>query len=747
MDKTYYSGVDEEVMKIETTFSDRFVYSYNYIPLEVKLDDGKPSITHGQMKVMKFIFRKAEGGKALSENEVRNRIHKILEHLNNPEGKQIIKELLNPVLHKGKKVNKIPPATTCPDEDSDQIKLNTLLAMLRSEVGYLFLDRTRIRPKGFAIGEHVYTLSLAPGEEIIIEQKTFSKKEATYEEINEQDMEFDLELSSTLNTEISEGMDSQQSKSENTKFGISGEAGIQAEIVKIGVSPSYSNDVNEASSKTARDSLKNSSTSSSKVASKYRAQHKITFKVATEQRFETSSKRTIRNPNKYSPIDLHYFKILNRLEMTQERTGIRLCWTPTIKDPGYDLSERIRKGKEEIYEKYTKGITLPEKPEEPVKAEAAPKVVPSGQVEADRWGTLRDMRADYEVGVYIPQGYEWDGDKQFVKDSLQVYLVSVDNQVATWIVGEPWEDGPNHRIVLKVHVGAGCFTDGHIYLSTAARFLPVPTGQDAYTEDYNKWQDAMKEWQQKVNDILIKSNVEAEKEAKEFEEKTLASVKPYNEFFNRLIRLYFPAFLKDESWEVELWNKIFDWGLSSVEMFPGWWSDLPMREPSGDPCSIMNASYAKLYLPIRMGYEKIALSLIYTGLSKSLRYPESQELYNMINRIVDNLESYRTQYFGSNEININDDNENTNVSERIQTIGKWMEYMPTDGTHIEVSLGVSNACDKFSKSEFDNSDAFGKAEIDELLQNVELKKNVTGNIKSAEVKVFVDTGNVEDRHL
>ena len=65
---------------------------------------------------------------------------------------------------------------------SDEIDPAALLRMLRSEVGYFFLDRTRIRPKGFALGEHIYTLSLAPGEEVVIEQKTFSKKEATYEE-------------------------------------------------------------------------------------------------------------------------------------------------------------------------------------------------------------------------------------------------------------------------------------------------------------------------------------------------------------------------------------------------------------------------------------------------------------------------------------------------------------------------------------------------------------------------------------
>src|SRR6185295_12248797 len=44
-------------------------------------------------------------------------------------------------------------------------------ALLASDIGYAFLDRTRIRPAGFALGEHVYALGLAPGEEVILEQK------------------------------------------------------------------------------------------------------------------------------------------------------------------------------------------------------------------------------------------------------------------------------------------------------------------------------------------------------------------------------------------------------------------------------------------------------------------------------------------------------------------------------------------------------------------------------------------------
>src|SRR5262249_13742423 len=54
--------------------------------------------------------------------------------------------------------------------------LEALAGLLQPTIGYAFLDRTRIRPAGFAIGEHIYAIGLAPSEEIVLEQKTFTKR-------------------------------------------------------------------------------------------------------------------------------------------------------------------------------------------------------------------------------------------------------------------------------------------------------------------------------------------------------------------------------------------------------------------------------------------------------------------------------------------------------------------------------------------------------------------------------------------
>ena len=44
-------------------------------------------------------------------------------------------------------------------------------------------------------------------------------------------------------------------------------------------------------------------------------------------------------------MQLHYFKMLQKLELSQERYGARLCWTPCLQDPGREVWKRLRDGR------------------------------------------------------------------------------------------------------------------------------------------------------------------------------------------------------------------------------------------------------------------------------------------------------------------------------------------------------------------------------------------------------------------
>jgi hypothetical protein len=396
-----------------------------------------------------------------------------------------------------------PPTNPDPDD------VALLEQLLKSELGHLFLDRTRIRPKGFVLGEHLGSLSLAPGEEVVVEQKTFTKREAAYEDVSESERQFDLELSSTLSTELSEGLDRAQNHTEQTAFQSATSVGAEAratlfDIVDVGANVkqdlSFSQNVTDASSQTARRSIKDNATHSAKVASKYRAMHKTTFRVSTEDRFESTSKRVLRNPNPYSAIDLHSFKIMKRVELTQERFGVRMCWAPAVADPAAEVITRIELGRKTIIDRVMGALELPPRPPEPAKPNYPTRVETSAEKEADKWGVTGDMSADYDLPIDIPTGYVWIGDTAEVRLLSSVWGRPPEN-MGWYVVGTPWvADG---KLWVRIHVGAGSWIGGpKVFMQARAKFVPKAADDDPeYKAAYQKWLGDVARWEADVAEL------------------------------------------------------------------------------------------------------------------------------------------------------------------------------------------------------------------------------------------------------
>jgi len=605
-----------------------------------------------------------------------------------------------------------------------------LTPLFKSEVGYLFLDRTRIRPKGFAIGEHVYSLSLAPQEEVILEQKNFSKRQITYEEENQQERQFDIELSSTLSTEIQEGLQLQKNLSNTTGFTVGGGASGEVKGVPVNASINYSNNTSEANNETKTRSVKESSNTSSKVASKYRTFHKTTFKISTEVGFETTSKRTIKNPNKCTPIQLHFFKILQRLDMNQERYGVRLAWTPVMKDPGFDFYERIKKGREEIINKELQKVEIPPRPElvvsgQPKEFETSPPVDTSA-----KWGAMCDMSADFDVPIQIGNGFIWNNDSEYVINSVELIANNVSRGHVASVLGRPWEEG--NTVKLRVHVGVdwkspfgGC---GKLYIK--ARAIGVPTPSPA---EYEEWRGKMNEWQQTVNNLTQEAKEKGQRNADAWEQDVIRRLNPIEEITQRIVNQYFPFDIRNENWEIDLWREIFDWDSASYLIYPGWWSDLPMRDYTKDTTYFINASWAKLYLPVKLGYERIALRWIF-GKSISPLNPPKEAIFT---KIVQDIETFRTTNFGSKETNIINEGNNLDggeLKEKFITLGRWTEMLPTDGTHTEVIQSITNACDYYTKDEIEDANLRRTG----LIESQNLENQIKSKISSM-LKIPIDT--------
>ncbi|MET3699408.1 hypothetical protein SAMN05877753_11147 [Bacillus oleivorans] len=819
MSKKYVADISEEVMSFKTEYSDRFVYSNYFVPLKITFDDARTPLLpfYNKQKLLEVHYNgdldltrlqnilKDIGYPELwaknAMDEAKERLEstlstnpeflklKVSDQNSNEIGRSLIevkdklgvltpkirganRELLTSVTEKLSETTTLLDQIKYPGRQElllekyvkptilSQQELEFISGLLQSEIGFLFLDRTRIRPVGFGLGEHVYSLSLAPDEEVTLEQKTFTKKEVTFEEQNEQENQFDVELSSTYSTEIQEGFERQKSRSDS--WGLTWGLGAQyasPETMYGQVNAQFNinetRNVTEAHQETMRRSVKDSQTASSKVAGKYRTQHKTMFRIVSEQSFESTSKRTIRNPNRTTPVTLHYFKVLQRLKMTQERYGARLCWAPSIKDPALTFFEKIRKGRQYIIDEAQKRLPAPpaEPPapgtaDSPTSTKNETKIFHSQIVEADKWGVTGDMRAEYEIDIPYDAEFTWDGDVS--KVGINIITRREQKDVSRWIVGMPTPtlDGSGRQVLrVTVHIGAKSWLFGPgIQVQISASFYKKVTVSEqtaentAYNDAIADYRIRLKEWEDERDAAIASANQEADA----FEKRMVETLSPVNEMVSQVIEKYFPAGVRDEIWEIDYWQRLFDWERASFVAYPSWWSGGETRKPTVDPSDFINASWAKLYLPIRVGMEHHALRWIF---GKSLAVPLSKEEEAKFDEVVNQLNKFRSEVIGSVDEVAHLSEEGQEAPEPYRSLATWYELMPTDGTHIEVMQGATSAADAITSKEIEDASELRKAVLEgEKLSN-QLKDKAHKEMHKPSSSVHVGVGEASPNEI
>jgi hypothetical protein len=169
-----------------------------------------------------------------------------------------------------------------------------------------------------------------------------------------------------------------------------------------------------------------------------------------------------------------------------------------------------------------------------------------------------------------------------------------------------------------------------------------------------------------------------------------------NEIIAQVVERQFPASVRDEMWEIDYWQRLFDWERATFVAYPSWWSGGLIRDPLLDPSDFLNASWAKLYLPIRLGMERAALRWIF---GKSANVPLVPEVERSFDEVIADIEKYREKELGA----AGELEEFTETCQSVKDLHKclaaWEEFMPTDGTHTEIVLGTTSAADAITAKE------------------------------------------------
>lgn len=739
------ADADLAALGFSTAHSDRYVYSNYFVPVQLTFGDGETPVLPFYVK-QALIEATRYGG--LSADRLPHLLKQLglaeLWKANEMDAAAAALPGTDPGMTRGE-----PPArreSLLGDQAAEFVA-----GLLQSDVGIAFLDRTRIRPVGFALGEHVYALALAPGEEAVLEQRTYTKRELTLEEQDETEQQTDVELTSALTTELQEGFERQKSLTDTW--------GLNASHTGQYTSPTgvwgtfnashtigYTRSVTAASQETSRRAVKDSQTATSKVAARYRTQHKTDFKLVSETGMESTSKRTVRNPNRVTPITLHYFKVLQRLELAQERYGARVCWAPTVKDPALAFARKIADGRQRIRDNALAALpAMPVKPERP--APGAPAAVEtrtiySPVVTLDKWGLTGDMSADYDIDIAFDAGWEWDGDIDTIRQNLNLITRRPPTGIAARVVGVPLVTDADGRTVLRVriHVGAASWLGGPgADVQVAAGFRRTPAVVDRNADDaaYNALVAAyltdLREWQDRHDEALANAQAAGD----EFEARLRAGFSPVNEMVSQIVETHFPASVRDEAWEIDFWHRVFDWERASFVTYPGWWSGGDARAPERDPGDFLNASWAKLYLPVRAGMELAALRWIFGKVVATQLAPDVEQA---LAAFVDELAQYRTDHLGTADEMPALTTECQEVPERVYCLARWTELMPTDGTHLEVVQGATTAADAITAREIADAEALRTALLDGEVQTNRLRTRAYDQMtEAADIDIHLGT--------
>lgn len=615
--------------------------------------------------------------------------------------------------------------------------LGEALRAIGSQIGVLFLDRTRIRPKRAVLGEELLSLSLAPGEQVTIEQKTFSQRETTFEEQSEESQETDIELESTLTTGMEQALGKQLSEGSTTSESVS--ASIKPppiEGVQVSIDPSFSHSVNSANSSSATTSVKRTSQTTRKIASKYRSVHKTTLRVSTQQQFTSSTQRTLRNPNSFTPIDLRYYKIYQELELCHERYGVRLAWAPAVLRPGADVLARANAAYQAVIEEALVAVTLPAAPTPPA-AEKEKTVASDAQTVSNTgiWSSTWGVSEQITVRIEPPSGeaWSWDADTGFISSHLIVNVVQHPKDEPNIGVTGAWVDSSG---VVTVTIHVGWSGGGEVSIQAQARFVQSNSAEQlAYQQQYAAYQA------QKTT-LMAQAKSAALPEAREARKRVLESCDPLAETLRQAISSDIPTGLRSSLEDLELWRSLFDWDGAGLALFAGWWGDaLPDPESSSD--AFVNALAARLYLPIRPGLERVATELVAQAVAGE---GGAQLSASDVEGLIEEVDRLRERELGGvQELELGEpDREGcAPLKDKYVCLGTWTEVLPTEGTHLEVVQASTAATDELNSARVADDAAMRHAQTALVQSERSLQAAVKQGVAGAPVSVSVGVGSMD----
>ena len=587
-------------------------------------------------------------------------------------------------------------------------------------VGVLFYDRLRFRPSGLVAGEQVYSLALAPGEEVTLTQRSETKRSRSFEDVLDRTAEAELEFSSTWSTDVSQQNTDSETTSVGGNLGVS--VGIPIEVVEVGINGGVNASQSNTISATRQRSRSTQVTS--RFAAKTREQHKTTFKVSTDLTEEFGSKRLLRNPNPSRALTLNFYKLYSKQRILLERYDAKLSISLCLPDPGATLRAELESEFAKLDGKVPPGV-CPEIP----KGASTSSTKNIMNLGADAWGT--DEYGVEQFSTVLPANTvlsDWffEITEWMVDDGTgNVYSADVTEFEAkggfwNFTGGTEPQIGTAGSIQSIIYVlmpeawGPGWWT-----VSVKGKMSWSWVASDQITQQV---QTCLAEESKKIRDSFSAERVMQILEEVKAGERELVFQRVFESV---LFRDYFQLGTNPPCALVERVRNLFDWNEAAVEYLP-WWMTPGGRDEReklrtrllklpGDTRSDLIiddklvASAARVHLPIRPGLEGEALAFM-LGVSSIAG--------SALEGCVEDFVKWRDANLGEIAFTMPTydtvlsvdtpratragaadwDEDWERARRRFLVLDEWSETLPTDGVHVEPGLSACGSVDEFRSS-------------------------------------------------
>jgi hypothetical protein len=556
-----------------------------------------------------------------------------------------------------------------------------------SEIGFMFLDRTRVRAVGIEVGEIFDSVPLIPGQEAIYEVRTSHRQTYTVEDAIEKEYELTLEQSDQATETKANTLSTQDSLSrgKSTTVDARGEAKLDPVPVDASLGVSDTNTFNTAANNAEQVSISTATTTTSKVSSRLKQNHKVSLKRETEDVLELSTRSTLRNANAQQSLTVHYFKLLQRLEFTHQRTGVRLCWAPFVFDPGADLRMRALTSRNMVLATAEAAVRMPKSPAPP-KKEFVPTWV-AGNTFTIPVGGRGVHLFSFPTAII---GIQLKADDSFF-GKVRITLGGTCANAASY--SDPEITGPNEEgwVKAKIDIQVGLvFSRG--VLEVTAEF-EVVRALPNYEEKFAEYHQLLRDYENETTRLRTLARGEAMEEADNALQDVISKATLSDELTAAVLaQIVYPLGVRPE--EIELWHRLFQFEEMSFVSYPGWWRPGTLPWPQLGPRHFVNLSIARVFLPVRPGYEKLALEKILSSTNRDAAKfdPFCADIEAKLKEANEPLRS---------ELGI--------VPKTLA--GPWYNSVPTQGAHIEMEVGVSESLDPAAQQQLQST-------LDRLIEEI-----------------------------